>query len=242
MYQKAQELQRNINIVTVFEYVRDWFNAGQHRGFHCNAPRNMDSTIIVYSNKFDAELLDQVATNCIGKITQPLSSPAVEPIKTNRRTSLLSVVVGRLPNDRKVEATKILVNDFVQSKAMERWHEVTCFLVRHHRTREIEDVMTVVDVGNHPIISMLQDWLHKRTMEDCLVAPPVWPCADKLPNYNWPANAGLGPLDADEAYNAVVHRDAAVSAFLHTHRGRYYHGVQQCGDLLRAVHPHQTCF
>ena len=79
VYRKVREFHSDINIVPVFEYVRVWWNEEQykypHQRFHLHTPCNMDSTVIVYSNHFNTELLEQVATNCIGKLT--LYSPQI---------------------------------------------------------------------------------------------------------------------------------------------------------------------
>ena len=78
VYRKVREFKSDINIVTVFEYVEEWCNDEQCRRFYLHAPRNMDSTVIVYSNCFDTELLEQVATNCIGNIS--LYSPKIPDV------------------------------------------------------------------------------------------------------------------------------------------------------------------
>ena len=82
VYRKVREFNSDIDIVPVFEYVRVWCIEEQYqvlRSYRLHAPRNMDSTtIIAYSNDFDTEILEQVATNCIGKLT--LYSPKIPDV------------------------------------------------------------------------------------------------------------------------------------------------------------------
>ena len=78
VYSKVREFHSDINIVPVFEYVLVWCIEEQYRHFHLHTPRNMDSTVIAYSNHLDTELLEQVATNCIGKLT--LYSPKIPDV------------------------------------------------------------------------------------------------------------------------------------------------------------------
>ena len=238
VYQKMQDLGGDINIVTVFQYVQEWFNAGQRRGFHLNAPRDMDSVIIVYGNKFSDDLLEQVATECLKTTPQSLAPVLMAPLKT---VSLLSVVINVLPHDRQAAATNILINEFVCNKVMEPWHGVTYFVVRHHLTREVEDITTHVDVQTHPIVTELRDWLSIRIMDRPAV-PPVWSSAQDLPIHNYPASAGLGPFNADDVHDAFIGSHTAVASFLREHWRRYHGGLHASMPLRQAVHPDQAVF
>ena len=238
VYQKLQDLGGDIDIVTVFQFVQEWFNAGQRRGFHLNAPRDMDSVIIVYGNKFSDDLLEHVATDCLKTTPQCLGPVVMTPLRT---ASLLSAVVGVLPHDRQAAATNIFINEFVCNKVMEPWHGVTYFVVRHRLTHEVEDITTHVDVQTHPIVTELQDWLRIRIMDRPAVTPG-WSSAQDLDIQNYPDSAGLGPFNADDVHDAFIGSHAAVASFLREHWRRYHGGLHACMSLRQAVHPDQAIF
>ena len=238
VYQKLQDLGGDIDIVTVFQFVQEWFNAGQRRGFHLNAPRDMDSVIIVYGNKFSDDLLEHVATDCLKTTPQCLGPVVMTPLRT---ASLLSAVVGVLPHDRQAAATNIFINEFVCNKVMEPWHGVTYFVVRHRLTHEVEDITTHVDVQTHPIVTELQDWLRIRIMDRPAVTPG-WSPAQDLDIQNYPDSAGLGPFNADDVHDAFIGSHAAVASFLREHWRRYHGGLHACMSLRQAVHPDQAIF
>ena len=239
VYQKMQDLGGNVNIVTMFQYVQEWFRAEQRKGFHVNAPRGLDWVVIVYGNNFSDDLLEFVATECLKKA--PSHVPCTRPVvvASFRPVSLLSAALADLPHDQRTATTTLLIDKFVYSQAMGPWHGVTCFIVRHRVTQKIEDIRTYVDVRTHPMVTTLRNWLLQRTMDTCA---PEWSPADALPKYDYPDNAGLGSFNGFAPYNELVRAHEAIRTFLQACPGLRNGMMEECVHLTKTVHPDQTVF
>ena len=240
VYEKMQDLGGNLDIVMVFKYVYEWFRSTtekQRRGFHVNAPRGMEPVTIVYGKPPSDHLLTSVATECLTKAPSPsyLAQPVV--VASFPTVSLLSAALGDLSGDQRIAATTLLIDKFVYSQAMEPWHGVTCFVVRHRETQEIEDITTYVDVQIHPIVRTLQNWLHECTVHNCNSRAPMW-SVNELPQYDYPDSAGLGSFSGHTTYRQLVDSHPTVNSFLRAQPR--LRGVELCQYLTQAVHPDQT--
>ena len=241
VYQKMQDLGGNVDIVTMFQYVHEWFRAAterQRKGFYVHAPRGLEPVSIVYTKNISDYSLELVVTECLKKA--PSNVPCAQPVvvASFSTVSLLSAALGDLPEDQRTAATTLLIDKFVYSQAMGPWHGVTCFVVRNPVTQNIEDIRTYVDVQKHPIVTTLHNWLLHHTTDTCA---PGWPL--DLPSDDYPDSVGLGSFNPFAPYNELVNGDAhpAIRTFLQAYAG-LHKGMEECVYLTHAVHPEQTVF
>ena len=242
VYERIQDLSGDIDIVTLFQHVQLWCKVVTCRRFLFHGPRDLDSVIIVYCNQFSDALLQQAAIDCLAKTPMKHSQSVV--VASFKPVSLLFAVIDVLPYEQRTIATNLLINVFLCDKRNEPWHGVTCFIVQSRVTQEIEDITTYVDVGNHPIVTKLRDWLCTCTVDGGHPAPPVWSDLEDIPICAYPANAGLGSFNAYEAHTELMKGHTAVDSWLMKYITQLYTGYEHTSYLADAVHPEQTvvCF
>ena len=241
VYRRIQDLVGcNIDIVTAFQRVQEWFNGGKYQGFYCHGPRDMESVMIVYIKTCRDDAVQKVAINCLENMPMSHYQPVV--VAPFEAVSLLSAALHNLPEDQIITAANILINEFVYSRHMKPWHGVTCFIMQDSVTQEIDDITTYVDV-THPIVPKLRDWLRARTVEGRKAGAPMWSSVDPLP-HGYPDSAGLGPFNAQVAHCPLLNSHTAVHSWLMAHMRQLWNGYKMCDSLAQAVHPEQTvvCF
>ena len=240
VYERMQDLAGcNIDIVTAFQRVQEWFKRGKHQGYHCHGPRDMESVMIVYIKTCCDDKVQEVAINCLENMPMSHYQPVV--VAPFKAVSLLSAAVHNLPEDQIITAANILINEFVYSQHMKPWHGVTCFIMQDSVTQEIDDITTYVDI-THPMVTTLRDWLRARTVEGRKAGAPMWSSV-VLPPHVYPESAGLGPFNRQEAHTLLT-RYTTVNSWLMEpkHMELLWNGYQVCDSLSHAVHPDQTVF
>ena len=106
--------------------------------------------------------------------------PNIRPPKPTPKTSLLDAVTSHLSPEQRAAATEILVDHFIESSALQHWRGIVWNKVTDRATKQLRDIVTEIDVAEHPIIPQLRQWL-SDALQDPLKRrqPPVFPVSSE---------------------------------------------------------------
>ena len=128
--------------------------------------------------------------------------PNIRSPKPTLKTSLLDAVTSHLSPEQRAAATEILVDHFIESSALQHWRGIVWTKVTDRATKQLRDIVTEIDVNEHPIIPQLRQWL-SDALQDPLKRrlPPAFPVSpeqdlrqpiavapagfQQLPDFSW---------------------------------------------------------
>lgn len=164
----------------------------------------------------------------------PISSPS------GHRT-MRALVVDRLPSADRTVAFEVLMNHWIDTRALQTWQDIVWRKITDRRTHNVVDVATTLP-ADHPIWPLLLSWLAVAVSDPVVrMAPPEFPVPRDLDPRRAPTVPdGFGALSLDAVWRGFEGTVAHTVLVEHKLKFALGHGLGK--DSATTVHPERIAF